>query len=49
MKTSITSNWRPLLRALYAFVIAIIVLWAMPRNARAQLYVTHGGVAPVGS
>src|ERR1700732_2535278 len=42
MKSSIISNLRPLLRALYAFFIAIAVLWAMPRNAQAQrLYVTQ--------
>ena len=41
MKTSITSNLRPLLRAFQAFLIAIAVLWAMPRNAQAQLYVTQ--------
>ena len=42
MKSSITSNWRPLLRALYPFLIAVAVLWAMPRNAQAQiLYVTN--------
>jgi hypothetical protein len=40
MKTTLTSNWRPLLRALYAFLITIAVLWAMPRTAHAQLYVT---------
>jgi Peptidase family M28 len=33
MKTSIASNWRPFL---HAFLIAIVVFWAMPRNARAQ-------------
>jgi hypothetical protein len=44
MKTTLTSNWRPLLRALYAFLITIAVLWAMPRNAHAQLYVTQGNI-----
>jgi len=48
MKTSITSNFRPLLRAFYPFVIAIAVLWAMPRNAHAQLYVTQRGAGIVG-
>jgi hypothetical protein len=38
MKTGITSNLRPLLRALHLFLIAIAVLWVMPRNAQAQLY-----------
>ena len=41
MKTLITSNWRPLLRALSAFLIAITGLCAMPRNANAQVYVTQ--------
>jgi hypothetical protein len=43
MKTRITSNLRPLLRAAYLFPIVIAALWAMPRNARAQLYVTQAG------
>ena len=42
MKARITSNFRPPLRAFYAFLIASAVLWAIPRNARAQhLYVTQ--------
>jgi hypothetical protein len=41
MKTTLTSNWRPLLRALYPFLIAAAALWAMPKNACAQLYVTE--------
>jgi hypothetical protein len=41
MKASATLNWRPLLRALYGFLIGIAALWAMPRNAAAQLYVTQ--------
>src|SRR5271166_5294217 len=40
MHTSITSNWRPLLRAFYPFLIAITALGVMPKNACAQLYVT---------
>ena len=36
MNTSIASNWRPHSCALYAFLIAIAVLWVMPRNAQAQ-------------
>jgi hypothetical protein len=36
MKTTLTSNWRPLLRAFYPFLIAAAALLAMPRNARAQ-------------
>jgi DNA-binding beta-propeller fold protein YncE len=45
MKTIIPSDSRPLLRAYYAFLIAIAALWAMPRTAHAQLYVinTPGG------
>jgi outer membrane protein assembly factor BamB len=42
MTTSITSNSRPLLRALSAFVIAISTLWAMPKDGCAQIYVTNG-------
>jgi hypothetical protein len=41
MKTSTTPNWRPLLRAVYTFLIGIAALWATPRNAYAQLYVTQ--------
>src|SRR5260221_13034286 len=50
MKTTLTSNWRPLLRAFYPFVIAAAALWAMPKNARAQLYVTEfpQGGGPIG-
>ena len=44
LKRSITSNWSPLLRAFCPFLIAIAVLLAMPRNARAQLYVTNDSV-----
>jgi hypothetical protein len=47
MKTTLTSNWRPLLRAFYPFLIAIAALWAMPRTARAQLYVTQGGTGGI--
>ena len=41
MHASIASNWRPLSRAFYAFLIASTVLWAIPRNAGAQLYVAQ--------
>jgi hypothetical protein len=41
MNSSIVSNLRPLLRAFYPFLIAIAALWAMPKNAHAQLYVTE--------
>src|SRR5215469_5872090 len=41
LNTSITSDWRLLLRGFYAFLIAIAVFWAMARNAQGQhLYVT---------
>ena len=40
MKTNIALNWSPLLRAFYAFLIAIALLWAVLRNARGQLYVS---------
>jgi hypothetical protein len=41
MKKSITSNWRPPFPASYLLIIAIAVLWVMPKNARAQLYVSQ--------
>src|ERR1700693_1504715 len=41
MNASITSNRRPLARALYAFFIAIAALGATPPNARAKVYVTQ--------
>ncbi|MBV8098178.1 MAG: hypothetical protein JOZ31_03360, partial [Verrucomicrobia bacterium] len=41
MKKSITSNWKPLLRVLSAVLITVAALWATPRNAHAQLYVTQ--------
>jgi DNA-binding beta-propeller fold protein YncE len=47
MKTSIPSNWRPLSRALYTFLIAIAALWGMPRNACAQLYVSQAEIGVV--
>jgi hypothetical protein len=42
MKTIITSNWRPLHRALWAVFLCIASFWAMPRNACAQIYVSQG-------
>jgi hypothetical protein len=47
MKTTPTSNWRPLLGALCAFPIAAAALWAMPRNACAQLYVIEFAGSPL--
>jgi hypothetical protein len=41
MKSSITANLRALLRAFYAFIIAIAAAWAISTNAHAQLYVTQ--------
>jgi hypothetical protein len=35
IKTTLTSNCRPLLHALYPFLIAAAALWAMPKNAHA--------------
>ena len=40
MRTSITSNLRPLLRAFFSFLIAGAFLCAGPRNAHGQLYVS---------
>jgi hypothetical protein len=48
MKTIITSNWRPLHRALCTLLLCIAALWAMPRNACAQLYVSESGNNTVG-
>ena len=39
MNTVSISNWRPLSRALSVCLIAIAALWALPRNAHAQLWV----------
>jgi hypothetical protein len=41
MKTIITSNSRPLHRALCTLLIGVATLWAMPRSARAQLYISQ--------
>jgi hypothetical protein len=48
MKTISTSNWRPLRRALCTLLVGITALWAMPRNARAQIYVIQYGNGSVG-
>jgi hypothetical protein len=47
MKTALPSPSRPLRRALFTALIGIAALWAMPRSARAQLYVAQSG--PLGS
>jgi hypothetical protein len=44
MKRIITFNWRPLCRGLYALLIGITALWAMPKSAHAQvLFVSQVG------
>lgn len=43
MKTIITSHGGPLCRALCTVLLGMAALWATPRNASAQLYVTYGG------
>ena len=48
MKTIITSNWRPLHRALCTLLIGVATLWAMPRSAHAQLYVSEFNFGTVG-
>jgi PEP-CTERM motif-containing protein len=48
-KTIITSNSRPLPRALGTLLLCIAALWAMPASARAQvLFVGHQGDSIVG-
>jgi hypothetical protein len=42
MNTSTRSNWKSWLRAFYVSMIVIAALWAMPKNGRAQIYVTNG-------
>ena len=42
-ETIITSKWRPLRRALCTLLLGIVTLLAMPRSARAQLYVGQSG------
>jgi hypothetical protein len=41
MKTIMTSHWSPLRRALCMLLLGIAALWAMPRSAPAQLYVSQ--------
>jgi hypothetical protein len=48
MKTITTSNLRPLRCALCIGLIGIAALWAMPGNARAQLYVGQIALGSVG-
>ena len=49
VKTIITSNWRPLRRALCTLLLGITALWAMPGSARAQvLYVSQVNAGIVG-
>jgi DNA-binding beta-propeller fold protein YncE len=50
IKTTLTSDWRQLLRAFYPFLIAAAALWALPKNASAQqdvgfigrIFITNG-------
>ena len=42
MKTIIISNSRLLRRAFWALFLCMVALWAMPRNACAQIYVGQG-------
>ena len=49
MKTIIASNSRPLFRALCTVLIGSAALWAMPRSARAQIYVSQPGDGSLGS
>jgi len=48
MKASVGSIRRPLLRALYALLLGITALWAMPRSTPAQIYVGQVGTDTVG-
>jgi hypothetical protein len=49
VKTTVKSNSRPLPRALWAIVLGVAAIWAMPRNARAQvLYVGQSAINSVG-
>jgi len=49
-ETIVTSNWRPLRRALCTLLLGITALWTMPRNANAQLlYVCQAGNGPITS
>jgi hypothetical protein len=48
MKTIITSDGRPLRRALCTLLLGIAALWAMPTSARAQLYVGQFATNSVG-
>jgi DNA-binding beta-propeller fold protein YncE len=48
MQTSVRSIREPLLGALCTVVIGIASLWAMPRSAHAQIYVSQGDTAGIG-
>ena len=45
MKTIITSNWRPLRRALCTLLLGIAALWAMPRSVASSITFTLQGTA----
>jgi hypothetical protein len=48
MKTTLISNWRPLLRAFCRFLIAIAALLGVPKNTQAQLYVLQNNPSQIG-
>jgi hypothetical protein len=49
MRTIITSNSWPLRRALCTLLMCIAALWAMPRSAHAQLYISeNSGTGTIG-
>jgi hypothetical protein len=48
LKTIITPNRRALCRALCTLLVGIAALWAMPRSARARLYISQVGNNTVG-
>jgi len=48
MKTIVTSDSMSLRRALCTLLVGIAALWAMPRSARAQIYVSQANSGTVG-
>src|SRR5271166_111327 len=48
MKTITTSNWKPQCRVLWILLLGITALWAIPRSAQAQLYVSQNTANTVG-
>src|SRR5271165_6430237 len=47
MKPIMPSNWKVQCRVLCTLLLGIAALWAMPRSAHAQLYVSTGGTVGV--